>query len=85
MQLRQILDQIAITKKIGGKAGAELSVATRAVIDNNNDIVVDPDFNVTAIPGATIGSSAAIIFTDIVTGKKYAMLIKEGAPIFVQQ
>lgn len=85
MTLSQAVNLISIRKKVGGNFSAALAIAARALLDVNNNVVFDPDFQVANIPGATIATAPAIVFTDIATGLKYAMVIKNGAPVFIQQ
>jgi len=85
MTLSQAINLISIRKKVGGNFSAALAVAARALLDMNNKVVFDPDFQVGAIPGATVQTAPAILFTDIATGQKYAMVVKNGAPEFIQQ
>jgi hypothetical protein len=85
MTLSQAVNLISIKKKVGGNFSAALAIAARALLDVNNNVVFDPDFPVGAISGATLRTAPAIIFTDIATGLKYAMVVKNGAAEFVQQ
>ena len=85
MTLSQAINLISIRKKVGGNFSAALAIAARALLDVNNKVVFDPDFNVTNIPGATVTTAPAIVFKDIATGVRYAMVVKNGAPEFIQQ
>jgi hypothetical protein len=85
MTISQAVNLISIKKKVGGNFSAALAIAARALLDVNNNVVFDPDFPVANIAGATLRTAPAIVFTDIATGLKYAMVIKNGAPEYVQQ
>lgn len=85
MTLSQAVNLISIRKKVGGNFSAALAIAARALLDMKNNVVVDPDFPVAGIAGATVATAPAILFTDIATGVKYAMVVKNGAPEFIQQ
>ena len=85
MRLSQAVNLISIRKKVGGNFSAALAIAARALLDVKNNVVFDPDFPVARIPGATVPTAPAILFTDIATGVKYAMVVKNGAPQFIQQ
>jgi hypothetical protein len=85
MTLSKAVNLISIRKKVGGNFSAALAIAARALLDINNNVVFDPDFQVAGIPGSTLSTAPAIVFTDIATGLKYAMVVKNGAPEFIQQ
>jgi len=85
MRLSQAINIISIKKKVGGNFSAALAIAARALLDVNNNVVFDPDFPVGGIAGATVQTAPAVVFTDIATGLKYAMVVKNGAPEFIQQ
>ena len=85
MTLSKAVNLISIRKKIGGNFSAALAIAARALLDTHNSVVFDPDFPVANIPGATVPTAPAIVFTDIATGTKYAMVVKNGAMELVQQ
>jgi hypothetical protein len=85
MTLSQVINLLSIRKRIKGNFSADLAIAARALLDVNNKVVFDPDFQVGNIPGATVQTAPAVLFTDIATGLKYAMVMKNGAPEFIQQ
>jgi hypothetical protein len=85
MTLSQAVNLISIRKKVGGNFSAALAIAARALLDVKNNVVFDPDFQVANVPGSTMATAPAIVFTDIATGLKYAMVVKNGATELIQQ
>jgi hypothetical protein len=78
------INKLSIAKGVGGNFSAASSIVSRAVIDTSNDVFVEPDYPTTNIQGATITHCTALKFKDAVNGLRYAMVLANGAPVFIQ-
>ena len=75
MRLQQRLNLLSVAKHIGGAFDAQLSIATRAVLDMNNNVQFDPDnlptslSNLLASPGAaaSLGATNKVVFYSVAT------------------
>lgn len=77
--LENVLQVLSIKKKVQGNFSARLAIAARAVLDTQNKVVVEPDYPVGSIAGATVTTAPALKLTDIANGKRYAVVMNNGA------
>lgn len=84
MRLQQLINILSTRKHITGGFGTQSTIVSRAVVDQKNKVSFDPDFDITTlkIPGAVVLRAPAVIFTDVITQARTAMVFANGAPVF---